>query len=38
MDFKVFFSNEALSDLERIVAEIAAHNPAAARQMGKFVA
>lgn len=34
MDFKVFLSNEALSDLERIVAYIAPHNPAAAERLG----
>ena len=34
MDFKVFLSGDALSDLERIVAYIAPHNPAAAKRMG----
>jgi plasmid stabilization system protein ParE len=34
MDFQVFLSDEALSDLERIVAYIAPHNPAAAERMG----
>jgi toxin ParE1/3/4 len=34
MDFKVFLSDDALSDLERIVTYIALHNAAAARQMG----
>ena len=34
MDFKVFLSGEALSDLERIVAYIAPHNAVAAEQMG----
>jgi len=34
MDFKVFLSDQALSDLERIVAYIAPHNPAAAERMG----
>jgi len=34
MDFKAFLSDEALSDLERIVAYIAPHNPAAAAKMG----
>jgi plasmid stabilization system protein ParE len=34
MDFKVFLSDDALSDLERIVAYIAPHNPVAAGQMG----
>ncbi len=34
MDFKVFLSEEALSDLERVVAYIAPHNPAAAERMG----
>jgi toxin ParE1/3/4 len=34
MDFKVFLSNEALSDLERIVTYIAPHNPAAAERTG----
>jgi plasmid stabilization system protein ParE len=34
MDFKVFLSDDALNDLERIVAYIAPHNPVAAEQMG----
>jgi plasmid stabilization system protein ParE len=34
MDFKVFLSDDALSDLERIVAYIAPHNPVAAERMG----
>jgi len=34
MDFKVFLSNEALSDLERIVAYIALHNAVAAERTG----
>jgi plasmid stabilization system protein ParE len=34
MDFKVFLSDVALSDLERIVAYIAPHNPVAAGQLG----
>ena len=34
MDFKVFLSGDALSDVERIVAYIAPHNPAAAARMG----
>ena len=34
MDFKVFLSEDALSDLERIVAYIAPHNPVAAEGMG----
>ena len=34
MDFKVFLSDVALSDLERIVAYIAPHNPVAAEQLG----
>jgi plasmid stabilization system protein ParE len=34
MDFKVFFSVEALSDLERIVAYIARHDSAAAERLG----
>ena len=34
MDFKVFLSNDALSDLERIVAYIASHNPVAAERLG----
>jgi plasmid stabilization system protein ParE len=34
MDFKIFLSKDALSDLERIVAYIAPHNPAAAERMG----
>jgi plasmid stabilization system protein ParE len=34
MDFKVFLSDVALSDLERIVAYIAPHNLVAAEQLG----
>lgn len=34
MDFKVFLSSDALSDLERIVAYIALDNVAAAARMG----
>jgi plasmid stabilization system protein ParE len=34
MDFKVFLSDKALTDLERIVAYIAPHNAVAAGQMG----
>jgi toxin ParE1/3/4 len=34
MDFKVFLSDDALSDLERIVAYIAPHNPIAAARLG----
>ena len=34
MDFKIFLSDDALSDLERIVAYIAPHNPVAADRMG----
>ena len=34
MDFKVFLSTEALSDLERIVAYITLRNPPAAERMG----
>ena len=34
MDFKVFLSDEALSDLERIVAYIAPRNPDAAGRLG----
>jgi plasmid stabilization system protein ParE len=34
MDFKVFLSNEALTDLERIVAYVAVDNPAAAERLG----
>ncbi len=34
MDFKVFLSGEALSDLESIVAYIAPHNPGAAERLG----
>ncbi len=37
MDFKVFLSDEALSDLERVVAYIAPHNPAAAERMGNWL-
>lgn len=33
MDFKVFLSEDALSDLERIVAYIAPHNPEAAGRL-----
>jgi len=34
MDFKVFLSREALSDLERLVAYIASHDPVAADRFG----
>jgi plasmid stabilization system protein ParE len=34
MDFNVFLSGDALSDLQRIVTCIAPHNAAAAAQMG----
>jgi toxin ParE1/3/4 len=34
MDFKVFLSDDALSDLERIVAYIAPHNAIAAERLG----
>ena len=34
MDFKIFLSDGALSDLERIVAYIAPQNPVAAERMG----
>lgn len=34
MDFQVFLSQEALNDIERIVAYIAFDNPAAAQRMG----
>jgi plasmid stabilization system protein ParE len=34
MGFQVFLSKDALSDLERIVAYIAPHNPVAARRLG----
>jgi toxin ParE1/3/4 len=34
MGFKVFLSDQALSDLERIVAYIAFDNPAAAQKVG----
>ena len=34
MDFEVFLSQDALGDLERIVAYIAPHNPAAAERLG----
>jgi plasmid stabilization system protein ParE len=34
MDFKIFLSSDALNDLERIVAYIAPHNPAAAERTG----
>jgi len=37
MDFKVFLSDDALSDLERIVTFIAPHNAAAAAQMGNHL-
>ena len=34
MGFQVFLSKDALSDLERIVAYIAPHNPVAAERLG----
>jgi plasmid stabilization system protein ParE len=34
MDFKVLISDDALRDLERIVAYIAPHNPVAAERIG----
>ena len=34
MDFKVFLSQVALNDLERVVAYIAPHNPIAAERLG----
>jgi toxin ParE1/3/4 len=34
MGFEVFLSEDALSDLERIVSYIALHNPVAAERMG----
>jgi len=34
MDFKVFLADDALSDLERIVAYVAPHNPFAAEKLG----
>jgi len=34
MGFQVFLSKDALSDLERIVAYIAPHNPHAAQRLG----
>jgi plasmid stabilization system protein ParE len=34
VDFKVYLSGDALSDLERIVAYIAPHNAAASERMG----
>jgi toxin ParE1/3/4 len=34
MGFQVFLSKDALSDLERIVAYIAPHNPRAAERLG----
>lgn len=34
MDFKVFLSEEALSDLEQVIAYIAPHDPDAAARMG----
>jgi len=37
MDFKVFLSDDALSDLERIVAYIAPHNAIAAERMGNHL-
>jgi plasmid stabilization system protein ParE len=37
MDFKVLLSGDALSDVERIVAYIAPHNPVAAEQMGNLL-
>jgi len=37
MDFKVFLSNEALSDLEGVVTYFAPHNPSAAARMGNHL-
>jgi toxin ParE1/3/4 len=37
MDFKVFLSQDALSDLERIVAYIAPDNPGAAERTGSLL-
>ncbi|MEI7732003.1 MAG: type II toxin-antitoxin system RelE/ParE family toxin [Verrucomicrobiota bacterium] len=37
MDFQVFLSREALSDLEHIVAYIALHNATAAERMGHLL-
>jgi toxin ParE1/3/4 len=37
MDFKVFLSPEALSDLESIVAYIAPHDPGVAERMGNHL-
>jgi toxin ParE1/3/4 len=37
MDFKVFLSQEALTDLEQVVAYIAPHNPVAADQIGNLL-
>ena len=37
MDFKIFLSDEALSDLERIVTYIALQNPSAAERMGNLL-
>ena len=34
MDFKVFLGQEALNDLERIVAYVAPHNASAAERLG----
>jgi plasmid stabilization system protein ParE len=34
MDFKVFLSEEALSDLERVIAYLTSHNPDAAVRFG----
>jgi plasmid stabilization system protein ParE len=34
MDFKVFLSDDALTDLEGIVGYIAPHNPIAAERLG----
>ncbi|MCX6930313.1 MAG: type II toxin-antitoxin system RelE/ParE family toxin [Verrucomicrobia bacterium] len=37
MDFKVIFKDTFLEDLERIVRQIAAHNPGAAQNLGKSI-
>ena len=37
MDYKVFLSSDALTDLERIVVYIAPHNPIAAERLGNHL-
>ena len=37
MDFKVVFRDSFLDDLERVVASVAVHNPAAAHKLGELI-